>query len=65
MIDPSKCCVETTQCECDSTQCPLYVAPACDVSKGLKLVTTSTRWTHPKQMSCCPSIFEQVCTCDR
>jgi len=64
MIDPSKCCVETTQCECDSTQCPLYVAPACDVSKGLKLVTTSTRWTHPKQMSCCPSIFEQVCTCD-
>jgi len=64
MVDQSKCCVETTQCECDSTQCPLYVAPSCDVSKGLKLVTTSTRWTHPKQMSCCPSVFEQVCTCD-
>lgn len=64
MRDESKCCPISTECECDVTQCPRYIAPTCDASVGLKRVATSTRWTHPRQMDCCPKVYEEVCTCD-
>merc|ERR1739838_857223 len=64
VVDNSKCCPVSTECICDATMCPLYIAPPCDVSKGLKRVATSTRWTHPRQMACCPKVYEEVCTCD-
>ena len=65
VVDNSKCCPVSTECICDATMCPLYISPPCDVSKGLKRVATSTRWTHPRQMACCPKVYEEVCTCDR
>merc|ERR1739838_748964 len=64
VVDNSKCCPLSTECICDATMCPLYIAPTCDASKGLKRVATSTRWTHPRQMACCPKVYEEVCTCD-
>merc|ERR1739838_840955 len=62
VVDNSKCCPVSTECICDATMCPLYIAPPCDVSKGLKRVATSTRWTHPRQMACCPKVYEEVCS---
>jgi hypothetical protein len=57
-------CCEVFECQCDETQCPAQLTTSCPTLPGYRIIKTGVAQRSAGLPECCPSVYEEVCTCD-